>query len=143
MKNIKTRGLMKNLWIVGLLIAGALLLTAPSHAQTLTLPSATSNAVQLNWTASTSCTTTTPCTYIPYRIAGTCPATLAGTTGWTALPATASQVLTATDATVTAGATYSFVVEAEQAGQNSGPSNCITLTIPNVLAPPAALSGTP
>ena len=129
--------------ILTTLVFTFILLAAVGHAQTLTLPSASSNAVVLTWTASTSCTTTTPCTYIPYRIAGTCPATLAGTTGWTALPATASQVLTATDASVTAGATYSFVVEAVQAGQNSGPSNCITLTIPNVLAPPAALSGTP
>ena len=119
------------------------LLSMAAHAQTLTLPSASSNAVVLNWTASTSCTATTPCTYIPYRIVGSCPTTLAGTTGWTALASTASQVLTATDTTVTPGTIYSFVVEAVQSGQNSGPSNCITLTIPNVLAPPAALSGTP
>ena len=112
------------------------------HAQaTVTLPAATSFSVVLTWTASVSCSAATPCTYQIYRIAGSCPATLPGTSGWTALPPTASQAVTATDSTVAAGATYSYVAETVQGTANSGPSNCITVAIPNVPAAPTNLVG--
>ena len=64
--------------VIGLGLLMALGMAKCSHAQTVSAPAATSNQVQLSWTASVSCTTATPCTYIPYRIAGACPATVTG-----------------------------------------------------------------
>lgn len=120
------------------ILALAILALAPlAHAQTMSLPAATSEAVTITWTASVSCTASAPCTYAPYRMAGACNTN--GST-WTALPATSSQAASAIDSTVTPGSTYSYVVEAVQGSVNSGPSNCVTVTVPNVPAAPTGLS---
>ena len=128
--------------VIGLGLLMALGMAKCSHAQTVSAPAATSNQVQLSWTASVSCTTATPCTYIPYRIAGACPATVAGSAGWTQLPATASQAVTALDPTVVSGTQYSYFIEAvlTSDGANSAPSNCVTVTVPLVPAAPTGLS---
>lgn len=118
-------------------------LPAISKAQaTVTLPVATVETTVLTWTNSSTCTTSTPCVMIPYRIGGTCPSTLGGTSGWTQLATTASQAVTATDTSVVPGSTYSYVVESVfvSGGANSGPSNCVTVTIPNVPAAPTGLT---
>lgn len=124
--------------VILLLLASALSMSAQT---TMNLPAASGSEVDLSWTASTSCTTANPCTYIPYRLTGTCPATpITGTPGWTALPATASQVSTAIDKTVTGGTTYAYVVETQQGGKNSVPSNCAQAVVPNPPAPATGLS---
>lgn len=109
------------------------------HAQTMTLPAATPQQVGLSWTASSSCSATSPCTYVAYRLPGACPASVAGTSGWTALPATAAQVVVSTDATITPGSTYCYVVEAVQGGVNSGPSNAVSVVVPLSPSAPSGL----
>jgi fibronectin type 3 domain-containing protein len=102
------------------------------RAQTAsTPPAATSYAVNLIWTASTSCSAAAPCTYTVYReISGSSAYALAGTT--------AAQATVYTDSTVIAGLAYTYEVEAVQGGVNSGPSTTASVTVPN---PPLAPSG--
>lgn len=125
--------------------AAALLAFAASFAAaqnpTVTLPAATAEKVTLAWT--NNCTNASPCNIIPFRVAGSCPTgTLAGTAGWTQLPATAAQATTVPDTTVAPNTTYSYVVEAQDVttGAMSGPSNCATVTTPNVPSVPTNLT---
>lgn len=118
------------LMFVGLMLAG------PLHAQT-------TYSVALSWTGPAGCTLAAPCTYIPYRLAGVCPATLSVTTQpWVALPPTAAQVTTASDAAVTYGATYCYFLETQQAGASSGPSATVQVVIPGGVSPPTGLTPT-
>jgi len=118
-------------------------LCSVSFAQTVTLPpgSAGATGVKLTWTLPITCTTSNPCTERPYRILGVCPSPLTGTSGWTVLTDSASQATTVTDSTITSGLQYSYVVETQQGGLNSGPSNCISVTVPNVPSPATGLAG--
>ena len=111
-----------------------------AHAQTVTVPQASTYAVAVAWTGPASCTTTAPCTYAVYRVPGTTTIT-AGTTGATLVGTTASQIVAFTDNTVTAGQTYSYAVETVYEGANSGPSNTVTVTIPLVPSAPTGLTG--
>lgn len=129
--------------LVGPPAAPKALAIGQGSGSTVTLPGASSFVVDLSWTASTSCSSTDTCTYAPYRMAASsCPTTLTGTTGWTALTATAAQATTDVDSSVVAGTTYIYVVEAVQGTANSGPSNCIVVAVPNAPAAPTGLSGT-
>ena len=110
------------------------------HGQTVSLPGATTPTVKLGWTAPSGCISTSPCSYIPYRISGSCPTTLVGSPGWTALPQTATQVGSTVDSTVAPGTTYSYVVETVQGVAQSGPSNCVTVSVPNVPSPATGLT---
>jgi len=134
----------EKLLLTAALLFGSLTVQARAQAPTVTLPSATASQSNLSWTNSANCTAATPCLINPYRIGGQCPANLAGTTGWTQLPATAAQATSATDTTVVAGQTYSYVVEATfvSGGSPSGPSNCVTVSIPNVPGVPTGLNAT-
>jgi len=102
-----------------LLIAFALVVTA--HAQ----------SVVLNWTATTG-GTVAPYSYVPYKVANPCPATVDLTQQtWTALPATTAT--TATDSSVVLNSTDCYMVETVDAdGVNSSPSN----TVQVVVSPP-------
>lgn len=51
--------------------------------------------------------------------------------------ATGITVLTYTDANITSGVVYSYYATASNSGGNSGPSNCVTMTV----APPAPPTG--
>lgn len=128
-----------------ILIALFAVLALTAHGQTtVTAPSATSYEVTLSWTLGADCTTTTPCLIVPYRQPGTsCPSTIAGTTGWTQLAATAQQATSAVDTTVTPGTSYEYFVEAEYPSGTSysGPSNCIVVAVPLVPVPPSGVTG--
>lgn len=131
---------MKKLFIAAALLCSALSIQAQA---TVTLPAASTPSITLQWTLDSTCSTTTPCTITPYRQqASACPTgALGGTTGWTQLPATASQATSTNDATVASGVTYIYVVEAAYSGgANSAPSNCIAVTAPNVPGAPTALT---
>ncbi len=109
-----------------------------AHAQTVTVPSPSTYSVVLSWTAPAGCTTAAPCTYAVYRLPGTVTIS-AGTTGATLVTTTASQVVSATDATVAQGLTYSYAVETIQGGATSAPSNTVNVTIPNVPSAPTVI----
>ncbi len=133
---------MKRIFGITLLLLAAA--CAAAAQTTVTAPSATSYAVTLAWTQSSSCTAATPCVTIPYRQVGaSCPSTVAGSTGWTQLPATATQAASTIDATVTPGTSYEYFVEAQFSGQTglSGPSNCIVVAVPLVPSPPSGVTG--
>jgi hypothetical protein len=127
-----------------ILFASALVAKAQTPPATVTLPSASSTQVNLAWQNSSGCNTSTPCEVIPYRIGGTCPATLAGTTGWTQLPTTTAQAVAVSDTTVAPGQEYSYVVEEVYVagGANSAPSNCVTVNVPNVPNAATGLTAT-
>jgi hypothetical protein len=135
---------MKRLIFTLVLILGAVGFHA--HAQTLTLQGATPHTIALTWTAPVAsgawpgCTAGSPCTYAPYALVGaTCPAVLVGSSGWTALPTVSAT--TATDAGQAPGSTVSYVVYTVQGGNQSAPSNCITVTVPLDPPPPTGLQG--
>lgn len=115
-----------------LLASLALAISANAQAATVTPPAATSHQVTLIWTST--CPQAMNCSFIPYRIGGTCPANLLSP-GWTQLPTTAVNTGTAIDTSVTAATQYSYFVESvamiNGTPQNSGPSNCTTVTVPN------------
>jgi hypothetical protein len=120
-----------------------LLLAPVLKAQTVTMtgPTTAPPVVTLSWTAPSVCTLASPCGYIPFRIIGQCPSPVIGSTGWTQLPQTANQVGSTTDSSITPGITYSYVVKTAQGATNlSGPSNCVTVIIPNVLSPATGLT---
>ena len=117
-----------------------LLASLAAHAQTVTVPPASSYQVALSWQAPSTCTATNTCMYAVYRMPGTVTIT-AGTTGATLLGTTAAQVVTYTDTTVATGNTYSYAVETVQGGANSAPSNTFTIAIPLAPAAPTGLSG--
>ena len=123
-----------------LLIAFIFALATAAAGQTVSLPAATAHQVTLTWTASTSCSAAAPCTYPVFRYpAASCPTPLPAT-GWTAVGASASQATSYVDTGVTAGTSYIYIVQAQQGTQLSAPSNCVTATIPNAVAPPSGLS---
>lgn len=106
------------------------------QAQTVTLPPASTYGAVITWPLPSVCTTATPCTFQGYQIVGTCPTTITDTTGWTALTLTGTQATTVSSGVEPSGTTQSFVVETVQGSNgHSGPSNCISLLIPN--PPPA------
>ena len=111
-----------------------LALATLAHAQTnlVAVPGPTAQSVALTWTIGAGCTASATCGATVYRIAGQCPA----------LPVTGSNPATYTDPAVTAGGTYSYVVEDYFTGQSAtqGPSACVTVTVPNVPAVPTGLT---
>ncbi len=117
-----------------------LAIATAAHAQTVTVPQASTYAVALAWTGPASCTTAFPCTYAVYRVPGTVTIT-AGTTGATLVGTTASQIVTFTDNTVTPGNVYSYAIETVQGGANSVPSATVTVTIPLAVPAPTGLTG--
>jgi len=137
-----------NKFLSSLVLAFVGLFLVTSHAQGVTLqgPVTPSVSVALTWVAPiasgnfVACNTTTVCEYTAYRIPGTCPATVIGSSGWTTLGTTQASVLAYTDTTVAPLPTYSYVVEAVLISDlmASGPSNCVTVTtgalplVPNV-----------
>ena len=127
-----------NFIAVALLGLASTLVTAQSP--TVALPAATSNKVTLSWT--NNCTTSAPCNIIPFRVQGQCSGLTVGSQV-TQLAATAAQATTAADTTVSPNTTYSYVVEAQDVttGAMSGPSNCVTVTTPNVPSVPTNLTG--
>lgn len=123
----------------------ALMVSVALGAQTLTLPpasTATAPGVPLSWTAATNCGT--GCTYNLYEIGGACPATLAGTAGWKLVNTAPIVALEVTDNSETSGTEVAYVVEAVGSdGLNSGPSNCVSTTVPAfpLVPSPPVLSG--
>jgi hypothetical protein len=111
------------------------IITTMSAQTTVTVPGPPATQVVLTWTNPAVCTSSTPCTFIPYRVNGTATISV-GTTGATALSTTTNNASTANDTSVTPGSTYSYAVETVQGGINSVPSNTITLTIPSAPPPP-------
>jgi hypothetical protein len=137
---------MKKISLFCAVIFAAMLISPNAKAQTLTLQGATPHAIALSWTAPVAsggwlgCTAGSPCTYAPYALVGaTCPAVLVGSTGWTALSTVNST--TATDSGQTPGSIVSYVVYTMQGGNQSTPSNCITVTVPLDPLPPTGLQG--
>lgn len=110
-----------------------------------TLPPASTSSITVPF-SDLSCTSAQGCGVQIYTLQGACPATLAGSTGWTlaatsALPGAGSVTLTTGIAATTQ---YAIDVEATPAGSStvySGPSNCATITTPWHPAPPVV--GTP
>lgn len=82
------------------------------------------------WQLPIGCTLIQPCKFWVYRIPGTCPTNLSGSSGWT-LITVVNQETFYTDTSVTSGIQYSYVVESG-VGNNptSGPSLCSTFTAP-------------
>jgi len=131
---------MKKLLLAALLVFAAG--TVKAQATTVAIPGPKPHKVTLTWT--NTCTAALPCSITPYRIGGSCPATVAGSTGWTALPSTAVGATTTADSTVLGGQTYSYVVVAVDSTDItnvSNPSNCVTVTVPNAPADPTGLQG--
>jgi hypothetical protein len=108
---------------------------------TVTLTGGTNYSVDLTWTDS-GCTSTNPCTFTIYRIDGSCPGTLVGSSGWTVVTTTASQVFSASDTTGVDGNTYSYVGKANIGSASSNPSNCATFTLPAAVPAPAGVTAT-
>lgn len=132
---------MKKLFL-SLLIFGMIIVPS-TQAQTVTLPGAAISSVTIPVT-DTSCTTTNTCVLSIYRIPGTCPSTLATSSGWTLLGTISVPSDTIyTDTTVSASTQYSYDVEAAPTSNsvaNSAPSNCATITTP--FHPAAPVLGT-
>jgi hypothetical protein len=136
-----------------LVVLATCMLGMALHAQTLTLPAPTSTAVAPvapSWTPPVAgngyvaCTAAFPCTYNLYALAGACPGTLVGSSGWKLLTPAGFTALTFSDAAETPGSQVSYVVYA--VGPNGAigpPSNCSTITVPvSPLVPgPPVLTG--
>lgn len=101
----------------------------------------TSYSVKLNWTASTS-STTTPGTVSVFRAVGNCPTTGIGSLTYSTLSTTAPAAGPFTDSTVAYATTYCYFVEEVISGKSSGPSNTFQAAIPSAIAPPSSLGGT-
>ena len=119
-----------------MLIAATLSLNSVAHAQvkangTVTLSGASTDVVTLTWTEPTSCpNTTAPCTYQVDGILGTCPATIVGSTGWTVVGTTATDVATYVDSSEVANTTgtpvqISYVIYTLSGGAQSLPSTSL------------------
>jgi len=123
------------------------LIAGPAFAQTVTVPGPTTYNVALSWTAPVDstgaalCTVASPCTYNVYRVPGTTTITV-GTTGATLVNAAPVSAVTATDANVANGQTYSYAVETVQGGQTSVPSNTANVTIPKGTSAPTGTTAT-
>jgi len=107
------------------------------HGQTMT--GATTSTVKLGWTAPPACTSTNPCSYIPFRLQGTCPATVIGSVGWLQLPQTGLQTGSTLDSP-SGGQTYSYVVKTVQGAAQSDPSNCVSVVVPLAPSPAGGLN---
>ena len=96
---------------------------------------AQSHTVTLTWTDTVNPTGTT---YSAWRQTGACPQLApTTTTGFTQLNAAAITIKSYADSTVTAGATYCYVVTATAAGGGtaSGPSNDAQAIVPGAFPP--------
>lgn len=121
-----------------------------SNAQTVTMTGKSASQTVLTWVAPAPQGTwlgcvvgQSACTFRPFSLPGTCPATIVGSTGWTTLADTSANATTATDSapiTNSAGQ-VSYVVKTVQSSLVSDPSNCITVTIPNAPSPATGLAG--
>lgn len=134
---------MKNLFLITLSLLMIFGVATSVHAQTTTLPAAAVSSVTVPVTDS-SCTTSAVCTLTVYRIASTCPTTLAASTGWTVLGTlTVPSATQFVDNTVAQSTQYSYDIEAASSSNtaaNSAPSNCATITTP--FHPAAPVIGT-
>jgi hypothetical protein len=136
---------MKRIAIFALMMAAASLAGA---AQTVTLTGPTVQNGSITWTAAAAvsggwggCTAAQACDYSVYALRGaSCPATIVGSAGWTEV-APAVTGTSFTDATEAAGTSVSYVVYTTQSGNQSGPSNCITVAYPFDPAPPSNVAG--
>jgi hypothetical protein len=122
--------------LVGLAIATPI---AKAQASLVAIPAATQHKVTLGWT--NNCSATVTCSFQVYRAAGTCPA--AGAVAWLELNITAANAESYVDLAVTQGSQYSYqtvaqapvTVNGTQQLQIAGPSNCVTVTVPNGPSP--------
>lgn len=120
-----------------ILIAGtaAIMLGAPVWAgvaaQSATIPpAATAYKAQVSYTST--CSPASSCAFILYRASGACPSQ-----GWQQVgPMSAAGATTLSDTSIAYGNTYSYEVEAVDGAAHSGPSACVTVTVPG--NPPAA-----
>jgi hypothetical protein len=130
---------MKKLLLAALLCASYATLTQAQAATLVAIPSATQHKASLTWT--NTCSGTVTCSFQVYRAAGTCPAS--GAVAWLQLNVTAANAVAYDDLAVTQGTQYSYQVVAQAPvivngvtqTQISGPSNCVTVTIPNGPSP--------
>jgi hypothetical protein len=135
---------MKKILFLSLLV---LALALPMHAQTISIPPASSTTapgVPLTWTLAVAtppyvACTASSCSYVLYRAPGTCASNPFTGATWTVLASPTAGTLAFSDTTATPGSVYSWVVEAIEVGSgtNSGPSNCVTETVPSVPLVPA------
>jgi hypothetical protein len=123
----------KAFFVAGLL---ALLVTAAA-AQAVTLPAATAAGQPVNWT--NTCASGLTCTFNVYRIAGSCPATPAGSAGWTLLTSSPIAATTFTDTGAAGGVEYCYAVEAVSGAANSAPVTAAT-TVPLLPTAPTGLA---
>lgn len=126
------------------------LATVGCHAQ---VP-VTTHSVTLTWTAPAAsgnwggCTAASPCTYVASRITlasgtTTCPAPNVTTPNYTPLNAASPVSGTTLTDTGAVGLTVAYIVQTEQGGSVSGPSNCAgPLVVPaSPLAPTLTAQG--
>ena len=129
---------MKNVFKI--LMCGVIAFSANMlRAQTAVLPSATATSATIPWSLPSNCTATTTCQFQVYRFLGSCPAVLAGSTGWTLVATTGSQATIYKDTTVAGGTQYCYDVEAVPTGSISvfsGPSNAGSITTLFTPLPP-------
>jgi hypothetical protein len=131
--------------LVGLAIATP---AAKAQASLVAIPSATQHKTTLNWTNNCTAASSVTCSFQVYRAAGTCPA--AGAIAWLQLNVTAANAESYVDLAVTQGAQYSYQVVAQATItvngtpqlQIAGPSNCVTVTIPNGPSPATGATAT-
>lgn len=138
---------MKRTLAIFALLAGTLAFAQTKTATNVTITAPIGGPVTLTWTASTSCTASTPCSgYIVYAFNGTCPATIIGSGGWTEFTQNAGGTpITAppfVDSTEQPGETVSYFMEAVQNGVPSPPSACATVALPNAPAAPTGVTPT-
>lgn len=121
-------------------LAVACMVAAMAVAQTGTLPAASPASIVVPF-SDASCTSTNTCAINVYYQQGSCPSTLAGSSGWTlagtsALPGAGSLTITSGIQSITQ---YAVVVEASPSGSSSsfsGPSACSNVTTPFHPNPP-------
>jgi hypothetical protein len=137
---------MKPLFVLLTLVLASVLpgLAQTKGTTTVTLSGASPQTVVVSWAAPVAsgswagCTTAAPCTYVVSVLAGACPSTVVGSSGW--LQFTPVSALTLTDTTETPGATVSYVVTTVQNGFNAAPSNCASYTVPLDPSPATGLT---
>lgn len=133
---------LKTIGFVALLAIAAFCSAQNRGPATVTLQAASGSNPVVTWNAAqavtggwTGCSVANPCSYQVLMLAASCPSGLIGSQGWSAF--TPVSVLTLTDTTEAAGLTVSYVVITLQGGNQSAPSNCVTVTIPYPPAAPA------
>jgi len=118
-----------------------LLALFPVTACATTLTGASTFKAVLTWSFDSTCTATSPCLVQVYRLTGSCPATLIGSTGWTLITTTAQQATTAEDNTISDGVSYSYVLYSVWTnGVSSDPSACWTASVNASTVPDAPQS---